>query len=246
MINVHPPLPNSIYQSVNHLLSPPSPFTPPPPPPPPSFGLLPIISRHNVMFLSQTQSVVTRPSESVRSCGTEEWSRPSSVVGWEPMSSLTVSWNQMCEFVFYPTLGCDIQVFRAMGLSVQYWQQWFQDFPAFWLAVPFGANGAHLGICTLSGKSSLCVNKLFLAEIKFSQRKTRPVKSFWWQIVHMQESTNDWKNLKKKWNNGTCGNTIVKSQTVRYRLIKYASKFWKYCRIRKMSLDSILNCFIRY
>ena len=30
----------------------------------------------------------------------------------------------------YPTLGCDIQGFRAMGLSVQYWPRWFQDFPA--------------------------------------------------------------------------------------------------------------------
>ena len=52
----------------------------------------------------------------------------------------------------YPTLGCDIQGFRAMGLSVQYWPRWFQDFPAIWLAVPFGENGAHLGICTLPGK----------------------------------------------------------------------------------------------
>ena len=50
---------------------------------------------------------------------------------------------------YYTTLGCDIQGFRAMGLSVQYWPRWFQDFPAIWLAVPFGANGAHLGICTL-------------------------------------------------------------------------------------------------
>ena len=71
---------------------------------------------------------------------------------------------------FYPTLGCDIQGFRAMGLSVQYWPRWFQDFPAIWLAVPFGANGAHLGICTLPDKNLLCVwNKLFLGEIKFSQ-----------------------------------------------------------------------------
>ena len=53
---------------------------------------------------------------------------------------------------YYPTLGCDIQGFRAMGLSVQYWPRWFQDFPAISLAVPFGANGAHLGICTLSEK----------------------------------------------------------------------------------------------
>ena len=52
----------------------------------------------------------------------------------------------------YPTLGCDIQGLRAMGLSVQYWPRWFQDFPAIWLAVPFGANGAHLGICTLPEK----------------------------------------------------------------------------------------------
>ena len=56
------------------------------------------------------------------------------------------------DFKFYPTLGCDIQAFRAMGLSVQYWPRWFQDFPAIWLAVPFGANGAHLGICTLPEK----------------------------------------------------------------------------------------------
>ena len=48
------------------------------------------------------------------------------------------------------------------------------------------------------------------------------------------------------WNNGTCGNTMVKPQTVRYRLIKYTSKFWKYSRIWKISLDSILNCFTRY
>ena len=59
--------------------------------------------------------------------------------------------------IYYPTLGCDIQGFRAMGLSVQYWPQWFQDFPAIWLAVPFGANGAHLGICTLPKKIFLCV-----------------------------------------------------------------------------------------
>ena len=56
------------------------------------------------------------------------------------------------DFKFYPTLGCDIQAFRAMGLSVQYWPRWFQDFPAIWLAVPFGANGAHFGICTLPEK----------------------------------------------------------------------------------------------
>ena len=47
-------------------------------------------------------------------------------------------------------------------------------------------------------------------------------------------------------NNGTCGNTMVKPQRVRYRLIKKTSKFWKYSRIWKISLDSILNCFSRY
>ena len=99
----------------------------------------------------------------------------------------------------------------------------------------------------LARKNRLCVwNKLFLAEIKFSQRRTRPVKSLWWQIVHMQKSTNEWKKSNNFLNNGTCWNTMVKPQTVRYRLIKYASKFWKYSRIWKMSLDSILNCFTRY
>ena len=96
----------------------------------------------------------------------------------------------------YPTLGCDIQGFLAMGLSVQYWPGWFQNFLAIWLAVPFGANGAHLGICTLPEKNLLCVwNKLFLGEIQFSQGRTRPVKSLWWQNVPMQESANEWKNL---------------------------------------------------
>ena len=70
--------------------------------------------------------------------------------------------------IYYPTLGCDIQGLGAMGLSVQYWPRWFQDFPAIWLAVPFGANGAHLGICTLPEKKSFFVwNKLFLGEISF-------------------------------------------------------------------------------
>ena len=72
----------------------------------------------------------------------------------------------------------------------------------------------------LARKKLLCVwNKLFLGEIKFSQRRTRPVKSLWWQIVPMQESTNKWKNLTFL-NNGTCGNTMTKPQPVRYRLIK--------------------------
>ena len=82
--------------------------------------------------------------------------------------------------------------FQAMGLNVQYWPRWFQDYPAIWLAVPFGANGSHLGICTSPERNPLCVwNKLFLGEIKSSQRRTRPVKSLWCQIVPMKESTNE-------------------------------------------------------
>ena len=63
---------------------------------------------------------------------------------------------QVCHLYHYPTLGCDIHGFRDMGLSVQYWPRWLQDFPAIWLAVPrtqcgseavpFGAYGVHLGI----------------------------------------------------------------------------------------------------
>ena len=119
----------------------------------------------------------------------------------------------LCDtFVYYPTLGCDIQGFQAMGLSVQNWPQWFQNFPAIWMAVPFGANAAHLGICTLPEKNLLCVwNELFLDEIKFCQSRTRPVKSLWWQVVPMQESRNAWKNLAFFLNNGTCGNTMVKN-----------------------------------
>ena len=68
----------------------------------------------------------------------------------------------------YPTLGCDIQGFRAMGLSVQYWPRWFQDFPAIWLAEPFGANAAHLGISTLPEKIfSVCEIICFCAKKVF-------------------------------------------------------------------------------
>ena len=56
----------------------------------------------------------------------------------------------------------------------------------------------------LARKNLLCVwNKLFLGEIKFSQRRTRPVKSLWCQIVAIQESTNEWKNLTFFLNDGT-------------------------------------------
>ena len=113
--------------------------------------------------------------------------------------------KKKCDTMHYPTLGCDIQGFRAMGLSVQYWPRWFQDFPAIWLAVPFGANWAHLGICTFPEKIICVWNKLFLCEIKFSQRRSGPLKSLCWQIVPMQESTNECKNLTIFLNNGTCG-----------------------------------------
>ena len=53
----------------------------------------------------------------------------------------------------YATLGCNIQGLRTMGLSVQYWPRWFQDFPTIWLAILFGANKAHLRICTLPEKN---------------------------------------------------------------------------------------------
>ena len=66
------------------------------------------------------------------------------------------------------------------------------------------------------------------------------------KIVPMQESANEWKNLTFFLNNGTCWNTMVKPQTVRYRLINQTSKFWKYSRIWKISLDSVLNYFTKY
>ena len=131
-------------------------------------------------------------------CGTlGRWVKNSALPNTTPHQAELSSENKeiTCKFLCYPILGCDIQGFRAMGLSVQYWPRWFQDFPAIWLAVPFGANGANLGICTLPEKNYCVWNKLFLGEIKFSQRGTHPGKSLWWQIVPMQESTNEWKNL---------------------------------------------------
>ena len=96
----------------------------------------------------------------------------------------------------YPTLGCDIQGFRAMGLSVQYWPRWFQDFRRSDWLYHSEQMGPIWGSVTCQKKNLFCVwNKLFLREIKISQRRTRPVKSLWWQIVPMQESTNERKNL---------------------------------------------------
>ena len=115
------------------------------------------------------------------------------------------------------------------------WYPWFSGHgvkcPILTTVVP-GISGDLIGctICSkwgpfgdlyLARKNLLCVrNKLFLGDIKFSQRRTHPVKCFWWQIVPMQESTNEWKNLTFFLSNGTCENTMVKPQTVRYRSIK--------------------------
>ena len=98
--------------------------------------------------------------------------------------------------VYYPTLGCDIQGFRAMWLSVQYWPRWFQDFRRSDWLYHSEQMGPIWGSVPCQKKNLFCVwNKLFLGEIKFSQRRTHPVKSLWWQIVPMQESTNGWKNI---------------------------------------------------
>ena len=99
--------------------------------------------------------------------------------------------------LIYPTLGCDIQGFQAMWLSVQYWPRWFQDFrQSDWLYHSEQMGPIWGSVLCHTKKTSFCVwNKLFLGEITFSHRRTHPVKSLWWQIVPMQESTNEWKNL---------------------------------------------------
>ena len=108
----------------------------------------------------------------------------------------TKSYHHFDGLVYYPTLGCDIQGFRAMGLSVQYWPRWFQDFRRSDWLYQSEQMGPIWGSVSCQKKNLFCVwNKLFLGEIFFSQRKTRPVKSLWCQIVPMQESTNEWKNL---------------------------------------------------
>ena len=113
--------------------------------------------------------------------------------------------KKKCDTMHYPTLGCDIQGFRAMGLSVQYWPRWFQDFRRSDWLYHLEQNWAHLGIWTLPEFFFFVWNKLFLCEIKFSQTRSLPVKSLCWQIVPMQESTNECKNLTIFLNNGTCG-----------------------------------------
>ena len=58
---------------------------------------------------------------------------------------------------YNPTLGCDIQGFRAMGLSVQYWPRWFQDFlRSDWLCHS-EQMGPIWGSVPCQKKSSLCV-----------------------------------------------------------------------------------------
>ena len=112
------------------------------------------------------------------------------------------------------------QGFRAMGLSVQYWPRWFQDFPAIWLAVPFGANGAHLRICTLLEKSFLCVKWVVSVRKKFFPKENSSCEVF--MVTNCPYAgINKWMEKSYNfWNNGTCGNTMVKPQTVRCWLIK--------------------------
>ena len=126
-----------------------------------------------------------------------------------------------CVMNFYPTLGCNIQGLRAMGLSVQYWPRWFQDFLAIWLAVPFGASGAHLGICTLLVKKSfLCVKQVVSVWNKVFPKENSSCEIF--MVTNCPYAgINKWMEKSNTfWKNGTCRNTIVKPQTVRYRLIK--------------------------
>ena len=50
--------------------------------------------------------------------------------------------------------------------------RWFQDFLAIWLAVPFGANGTHSGICTLPEKSRfVCGISCFGVKLSFLKRE---------------------------------------------------------------------------
>ena len=94
-------------------------------------------------------------------------------------------------------------------------------------------------------KTSFCAwNKLFLGEIKFSQRRTRPVTSWWWQIVPMQESTNEWKTLFL--NNGTCGNTIIKTSNSEVPIDEINIEVLEILQNLNILLDSISNCFTRY
>ena len=115
---------------------------------------------------------------------------------WISISHHPIFTDYRVKIIYYPTPGCDIQGFRAMGLNVQYWPRWIQDFRRSDWLYHSEQMGLIWGSVPCQEKNRLCVwYKLFLSEIKFSQRRTRPVKSLWWQIVHMQKSTNEWKNL---------------------------------------------------
>ena len=57
----------------------------------------------------------------------------------------------------YPTLGCDIQGFRAMWLSVQYWPWWFQDFRRSDWLYHSEQMGPIWGSVPCQKKSFLCV-----------------------------------------------------------------------------------------
>ena len=66
--------------------------------------------------------------------------------------------------IFYPTPGFDIQGFRAMGLSVQYWPRWFQDWlyhseqmGPIWESVP--CQKKIFSVCEIS---CFCAEKVFL------------------------------------------------------------------------------------
>ena len=72
---------------------------------------------------------------------------------------------------------------------------WFQDFrQSDWL-YHSEQMGPIWGSVPCHKNIFFVWNKLFLGEITFSHRRTHPVKSLWWQIVPVQESANEWKNL---------------------------------------------------
>ena len=140
---------------------------------------------------------------------------PGSTIFSEKLGEIYRLLEKVQRFIcFIPRLDAISRVFVTWGSVSSTDHGGSRIFPAIWLAVPLGANGAHLGICTLPDYIFLVRNKLFRGEMKFSQRRTRPVKSLWWQIVHMQESTNEWKNVAFFLNIETCGNTMVIPQTI--------------------------------
>ena len=55
--------------------------------------------------------------------------------------------------------------------------------------------GSFGGSVPCQEKSSLCVKSVVSGWKKYFPKRTRLVKPLWGQIVHMQQPTNDWKNL---------------------------------------------------